>query len=59
MEQRLASEKEGDLTKHREEICEMLKSEILNRYYFDEGRLEGVLKTDPVVNRAVEELQKK
>ena len=56
MEQRLASEKEGDLTKHREEVCDMLKAEILVRYYYDEGRLEGVLKTDPVVNRAIEEL---
>ena len=59
MEQRLASEKEGDLVKHRDEVCDMLKSEILNRYYFDEGRLQGALKTDPVVLRAVTELKSK
>lgn len=58
MEQRLASEKEGDLTKHRDEICDMLKAEILTRYYYDEGRLQGALKTDPVVLRAVTELKK-
>ena len=59
MEQRLATEKESDLTKHREEVCDMLKAEILTRYYYDEGRLEGALKTDPVVLRAVEEINKK
>ncbi len=56
MEQRLATEKEGDLIKHRSEICDMLKAEILTRYYYDEGRLQGVLKTDPVILRAIEEL---
>ena len=59
MEQRLATEKEDDLTKHREEVCDMLKAEILTRYYYDEGRLQGALKTDPVVRRAVEELKNK
>ena len=58
MEQRLATEKEGDLIKHRSEICDMLKAEILTRYYYDEGRLQGVLKTDPVILRAIEELHK-
>jgi carboxyl-terminal processing protease len=56
MESKLATEKEDDLTKHRTEVCDMLKAEILTRYYFDEGRLEGMLKTDPVVLRAIKEL---
>ena len=58
MEQRLESEKEGDLTKHRNEICDMLKAEILTRYYYDEGRLQGALKHDPTILRAVKELSK-
>ena len=58
MEARLATEKESDLQKHREEVCEMLKAEILNRYYYDEGRLVGALKTDKVILRAIEELKK-
>ena len=52
-------EKEDDLVKHREEVCDMLKAEILNRYYYDEGRIEGALKSDKVVKRAVEELRSK
>ena len=59
MEQRLASEKESDLQKHREEICDMLKAEILTRYYYEEGRLQGALKNDPTILRAVEELRSK
>lgn len=59
MEARLAAEKEDDLQKHRDEVCEMLKGEILNRYYYDAGRLEGALKTDKVVLRALEEISKK
>lgn len=59
MEARLKAEKEDDLQKHREEVCEMLKAEILTRYYYDEGRLSGVLKKDKVVLRAIEEFEKK
>lgn len=59
MESRLATEKESDLQKHREEVCEMLKAEILTRYYYDQGRLQGALKTDKAVLRAVEELKSK
>ena len=59
MEARLATEKESDLQKHREEVCEMLKAEILTRYYYDQGRLQGALKTDKAVLRAVEELKGK
>ena len=58
MEVRLASEKESDLVKHREEICEMLKGEILDRYYYDRGRIEGALRTDKVIHRAIKELTK-
>ena len=58
MEAMLETEKEGDLVKHRTEVCEMLKAEILLRYYYDQGRIEGALKSDKVVLRAVEEMKK-
>ena len=58
MEVRLAAEKESDLVKHREEICEMLKGEILDRYYYDKGRIEGALRTDKVIQCAIKELVK-
>ena len=58
MESRLATEKESDLQKHCDEVSDMLKAEILTRYYYDQGRLKGALKSDKVVLRAVEELGK-
>ena len=58
MESLMETEKAGDLVKHRTEVCEMLKAEILLRYYYDQGRIEGALKSDKVVLRAVEEMKK-
>ena len=58
MEATLEHEKDSDLQKHHDEICEMLKAEILTRYYYDQGRVEGSLKSDKVVLRAIEELKK-
>lgn len=59
MEAALEREKAGDLQKHRDEICDMLKAEILMRYYYDAGRVTGGIKDDPVVKRAIEELKAK
>ena len=58
METRLEQEKADDLQKHRSEVSDMLKAELLMRYYFDQGRIEGALKSDPVLARAIEELEK-
>lgn len=59
MEETLEREKEGDLKRHREEVCDMLKGEILTRYYFDEGRIEGAIKNDKLVLAAIEEFKKR
>lgn len=58
MEDAMKRVKEDDLLNHKEEICEMLKAEILTRYYYDQGRLQGALKSDKAVLRAVFELHK-
>lgn len=59
MEKKFQEEKKGDLEKNREEISEMLKSEILVRYYYEKGRLQGMLKSDPEVLKAIEILSDK
>jgi len=59
MEEAMKRVKEDDLVKHRSEIADMLKAELLGRYYYDRGRIQGALKTDKVVLRAVEELKGK
>ena len=59
MEEAMKRVKEDDLVKHRSEIADMLKAELLGRYYYDRGRIQGALKNDKVVLRAVEELKGK
>lgn len=54
LEAKFKTDKQSDLDKHRTAISELLKGEILCRYYYDKGRIEGALKVDPDVNKAVE-----
>lgn len=53
------SDKAIDLEKNREDISELLKSEILGRYYYEKGRIEGSLKTDKEVKEAIDILGNK
>lgn len=59
LEQRLKDDKAADLQKHRKEISEMLKSELLVRYYYQKGRIQGLLSSDPEVKKAVDLLNDK
>lgn len=59
LEQKLKDDKAADLQKHREEISDMLKSEILVRYYYQKGRIEGMIASDKDVEKAVEVLTDK
>ena len=59
LEAYMKADKERDLDRHRDELSEMLKAELLVRYYYDKGRIEGTLRSDPEVNKAVEVLSDK
>lgn len=54
LETQLKKDKADDFTKYRKEISSLLKSEILVRYYYAPGRLEGSLADDPDVLKAIE-----
>ncbi|MBQ9638704.1 MAG: S41 family peptidase [Bacteroidales bacterium] len=54
LEQRFRDDKAGDLDKFRPEVASLLKSEILSRYYYERGRIEGSLRGDPDVEKAIE-----
>ena len=54
LEAKFKTDKQSDLDKHRKAISQLLKSEIIGRYYYDRGRIEGALMVDPEVNKAVE-----
>ena len=46
--------KKEDLIKFKDEIIELLKEEIVSRYYFQKGREEASLSSDPEVKKAIE-----
>ena len=54
LEEELKSHKDNDLINNKEEISEILKMEIVGRYYFQKGKIISSLKDDPELNRAVE-----
>lgn len=49
----LKTEKANDIDKFRNEIEEMLKIEIISRYYYQQGKMIASLKTDKEVKKAI------
>jgi carboxyl-terminal processing protease len=54
LENRIKQEKQKDLYRHKDQLKLLLKQEIIGRYYFQKGRVEAGLKTDPNVQKAQE-----
>ena len=54
LEKQLADEKANDLQKNRKDIEELLVSEIVSRYYYQQGRIVAALQNDPDLERAFE-----
>ena len=54
LENKLNHNTEKDLDKNRQEIKQLLATDILSYYYFRRGAIEYTLKHDPVFNKAVE-----
>lgn len=49
----IAEEKKNDLDKHRSEIEEMLRVEIVTRYYHQPGKIQAALQNDPEIETAI------
>ena len=54
LEKNFAAEKENDRINNRKDIEELLRSEIVGRYYYQKGRIVASLKDDPDLARAFE-----
>jgi carboxyl-terminal processing protease len=52
----LAPHPEEDMERFRADIEELLRSEIVSRYYFQTGRAKAAMGTDPYIAKAVEVL---
>lgn len=55
----LKGEKQHDLDKHKKEIDELLRLEIVGRYYYQSGKAEASLVNDNEVTRAIQILSNK
>ncbi|MBU1010307.1 MAG: PDZ domain-containing protein [Bacteroidetes bacterium] len=53
LEKGLIEYKKQDIYKHRSEIEEMLKIEIVSRYYYQTGKIVASLKNDPELKKAI------
>jgi len=42
------------MDKHRTEISEILKIEIVSRYYYQKGKIIANLESDPEIKKAIE-----
>lgn len=54
LQSKMMHNKKADLEKYKEEIMNLLRMEIVSRYYFQKGRIEASLITDPDVKKALE-----
>lgn len=54
LETNFKAAKKDDLIRNREDVSQYLRDEILVRYYYQKGRIEGALDDDPDIKKAVE-----
>ncbi len=59
LEEKVKEEKKKDLDKNKEEIKELLRIEIVTRYYYQKGKIEASLKNDPDIEKAIEVINDK
>lgn len=59
LKQKMMHDKNADLEKSKEEISRLLADEIVSRYYYQKGRIENGLFSDPEVKKALEVLNNK
>lgn len=55
----ITTEKKKDIDKNRSEIEEMLRIEIVTRYYYQHGKIESSLVNDPEISEAIKILNNK
>jgi carboxyl-terminal processing protease len=53
LQARIESDKKADLDKYQDQVKELLKMEIVTRYYFQKGKVQSALKNDPELAQAV------
>jgi carboxyl-terminal processing protease len=57
LKSRMEDDKKADLNKYQSQISDLLKMEILSRYYYQRGKVQASLKHDPDIALAVSTLR--
>ncbi|MFZ4563285.1 MAG: S41 family peptidase, partial [Bacteroidales bacterium] len=50
---RMETDKKDDMKKYRDQVVELLKMEIVTRYFYQKGKIEAALKQDPDLAYAI------
>jgi carboxyl-terminal processing protease len=50
---KMSGDKKEDLSKHKDEVRELLKLDIVTRYYFQKGKVVSSLRNDPDIAEAI------
>jgi carboxyl-terminal processing protease len=56
LKKQMENDKKSDLTKFRSQICELIKQEIVSRYYYQKGKVIASLDTDKDIAEAIHTL---
>ena len=56
LKEKLISYKQDDIHKYQSQISELILSELMSRYYYQEGRVKAALEDDIVLDEAIEVL---
>ncbi len=53
LKEKLISYKEDDIHKYKSQVSELILSELMSRYYYQEGRVKAALEDDIVLDKAI------
>lgn len=56
LKKQMDNDKKSDMTKFRPQICELIKQEIVSRYYYQKGKVIASLETDKDIQAAINTL---
>ncbi|MCK4360389.1 MAG: peptidase S41, partial [Bacteroidales bacterium] len=59
LKMKMKHDKDEDLNKYKDQIKELLKIEIVSRYYYQKGKIIASIANDPEIKEAMEILENK
>ena len=57
LKQEIEKLKQNDIRKHKKEISKLILSDLMVRYYYNEGRIEALIKFDKTIETAIQSIK--